>query len=114
MNIKIPLITGLIFIVAGLAIKSLNYNILLGNILIVSGIISKLVFLIITLKAKAYKPGSEALFLVAGLLIFLTGMIFRELTGSGCIASILLASGITLKLVFLMLFFKKFKSNNHV
>jgi len=114
MNIKIPLITGLIFIVAGLTIKLLNYNPLWGNILIVSGIISKLVFLIITLKTKAYKPGIEAIFLLAGLLIFVSGMIFRELTGSGCIASVLLASGVTLKLVFILLFFEKFKSNNHV
>jgi len=114
MNIKIPLITGLICIAAGFTAKLLGNNPLWGNMLIAAGILSKLIFLIATLKAKAYKPGIEAVFLLAGLLIFLTGMTLRELTVSDCIGSVLLASGITLKVVFIMLFFRKFKTNNHV
>ncbi len=114
MNIKIPLITGLIFIIAGFTLKLLVNNPLYGNVVIVAGILCKLIFLIATLKAKAYKPGIEAVFLLAGLLIFLTGMTLRELTVSDCIGSVLLASGITLKVVFIMLFFQKFKTNNHV
>ncbi|MGM0566722.1 MAG: hypothetical protein ACQESX_08215 [Bacteroidota bacterium] len=114
MNIKIPLITGLILIATGFILKMLGNNPLWGNMLIAAGIISKIIFLIITLRAKAYKPGIEAIFLLAGLLIFLTGMTLRELTASDCTGSVFLASGITLKLVFIMMFFQKFKTNNHV
>jgi len=107
MNIKLILYLGIVLLVLG--IFSINISQLEGisNYLIVGGVLCKLAFITSVIKSGQYRVGVEIVFLMAGLALFFIG---KSELGNILLSWVFIFSGISLKIVFVILFIRKLKA----
>ena len=105
------LFIGIILLIAGIIIKKVLLLNLLGLILIITGVTCKAFYIITKVKTGEYKPGKEVIFLVVGLSIFFTGIYFQKINYSLIEPIYLIVLGLSLKVIFIILFIKEIKAN---
>lgn len=106
MKAKYFLYSGLLLLTAGILTKSLSEADTLGRILIYTGIALKLLFLFMKMRYSDYRPGIELLSLALGLALFLSGLYLSDDIGLNN-PLWLIIPGIMLKLLFIVLLFRK-------
>lgn len=106
MNIRLLLYLGIVLLVLG--IFSINISQLegIGIYLIVGGVLCKLAFIISVIQSGRYRVGMEIVFLLVGLILFLIG---KSDLVNPLLSSIFIITGISLKIVFVLLFIRKLK-----
>ncbi len=106
MTRKSLLFIGIFLLVIGILIRNLSDLDILGLILILTGVACKTIYIIAKAKSGEYKPGKELIWLFLGLALFLTGLVLRS-NFPGMISSVLIISGLSLKLLFILIFIRK-------
>lgn len=114
MKLKGILFTGIILLVAGIILKKSTQLDILGLSLIIAGAILKTTYIIVKIKSGTYKPGKELFLLVAGLLIFFTGLYLRNVYAPPIKPIYLIVLGISLKISFIIGFILKVRSNKQL
>jgi hypothetical protein len=109
MNMKLVLYLGIVLLVLG--ILSQIYSLLegIGLYLIIGGVLCKLAFIIGVILLGKYRIGKEFIFLLAGLVLFFIGKSDLE---NPLLSYTLIITGISLKIVFVILFIRKLKAGN--
>lgn len=113
MKDKWLLYTGILLLTTGLVLKyATNIN-PWSLIIILTGVTFKVAYIITKIVKKKYKPGYEMLILLVGLTLFLGGMILHK---KGVVENpaALKFIGITLKVIFIVIFIKKSKKQKIV
>lgn len=113
MRSKWTLFTGIILLITGIILR-VNTELGYAPILfIIAGVILKTYYIIGKARKGEYKPGYELIFLFVGLFMFLSGIYLRsqELTFN---PFFLILSGITLKVIFVILFIANIRSNRKI
>ena len=86
----------------------------LGLSLIITGVTCKAIYIINKARSGEYKPGKELAFLGLGLLFFFTGMYYKG-TGLSLINPVyLIVLGITLKIIFIIVFIQITRSGKNI
>jgi len=111
MNSKWIIFTGILLLTAGIALKITNNATALPLILILTGVAFKVAYIIIKIITKEYQPGYEFIFLGVGLALFLSG-IFLHKAALIENPTLLKISGISLKVIFILLFIRKSKTQS--
>ena len=104
---------GIVLLVTGIIFRKLTDMTGLGLFLILTGVACKTIYIIAKAKSGEYKPGKELIWLFLGLSLFLTGLVLKSYA-PGMVSSVLIISGLSLKLIFIVLFIKKVKTNRHL
>lgn len=105
------LFVGIFLLVVGILLKKLSHLDILGLVLIITGVILKASYIVAKLKSGEYKPGKELIFLVAGLVFFFTGLYLRKINQPLIDPNYFIFFGLTLKVIFILLFIKMVRSN---
>jgi len=106
MNKKWPLIAGIIMLTAGIILRKTT-DLGMGAVaIIITGVLLKVYYIIGKIRSGEYSPGYEMAFLFVGLGMFLTGLYFKN-TGSDFNSALLMVPGVTLKIVFVLVFIRK-------
>ena len=111
MQSKNLLFIGIVLLVLGIVLRKFTDMAGLGLSLILIGVACKTVYIIAKAKSGEYKPGKELIWLFLGLALFLTGLVIRS-NSPGVIPTILVVTGLSLKLFFIVLFIRKVKAHN--
>ena len=82
----------------------------LGLALILLGVLCKTMYIIAKAQSGEYRAGNELLFLFIGLLLFLSGMYIRSMDQNMINPLYLIATGLGLKLVFIIRFVQKVRT----
>jgi len=106
MKSKWTLLTGIILLTAGIILRRITDLGIEGIVLIVIGVSFKTYYIINKATRGEYKPGYELLFLTAGLIMFFSGLYLRY-HEPPFNPLWLIIPGITLKIVFIVLFIIK-------
>lgn len=106
MKKKWPLFTGILILTIGIVLRKATHLNMIGLLMILTGAAFKTYYIVIKIKNGEYKPGYELILLCLGLMLFLTGIYLRS-TGIGLYPTLLIPSGIALKLIFIILFIRK-------
>ena len=77
MKSKVLLFIGIILLVAGIILKKMTQMDVLGLTLIIIGVTFKSIYILAKVRSGEYKPGKELILLVAGLLFFLTIILYK-------------------------------------
>lgn len=110
MTKKSLLFIGIFLLVIGILIRKLTDFESVGLVLILIGVACKTIYIIGKIKTGEYKPGRELYFLFIGLILFLGGIYMRkENVGFFIPAIIFIITGLSLKIIFIVLFIKKLK-----
>lgn len=109
MTKKWPLIGGVALLSLGIIFRFAGMESYIYFPLLAAGGILKIIYITNLLRNKIYKPGFEILFLVIGLLLFFSGIILKYQAIPSYIYFLL--PGLMLKLLFVVLLFRKAKSN---
>lgn len=104
MRSKLLLVIGIILLSFGILIKTVFHVEFLGLALIIIGVVCKIIYIFLKVKNNEYKPGRELLFLVLGLLLFLTGMYCTKSALVIFNPLLLIITGIILKSLFVIRF----------
>lgn len=104
MKLKGLLFIGIIFLVTGIMLKITSQMEAVGLVLIITGVIFKTIYILAKVKSGDYTPGKEMIFLVIGLIIFLTGLYMRGIHQTPIKPSYLIILGLTLKVIFIIRF----------
>ena len=104
MKSKVLLFIGIILLVAGIILKKMTQMDALGLTSIIIGVTFKSIYILAKVRSGEYKPGKELIFLVAGLLFFLTGLYLRGNEQTLIKPIYLIVLGITLKITFIIRF----------
>ena len=103
------LIAGIFLLATGIITRRTTEFEITGLILIITGILYKGKYIVDKSRSGEYQPGKELLFLAAGLGMFLLGLYFRSAENvSYAIAMVIV--GLSLKLVFIILFIIKIRA----
>ncbi len=113
MNSKILLFIGIVLLIVGIILKKTTQLEALGLILIIIGVTFKIIYIFTKVRSGEYKPGKEFIFLVVGLLFFLTGIYLRNINQTLIKPIYLIVFGITLKIVFIIRFIQIIKSEKN-
>jgi hypothetical protein len=113
MKLKGILFAGIILLVTGIILRKASQLDLIGLVLIIVGVTMKISYIVIKAKRGEYQPGKELILLVAGLVLFFTGLYLRNSDPSLAAAIYLIVLGITLKLGFIIGFIRNVRSNNN-
>jgi uncharacterized membrane protein (DUF485 family) len=105
---KWPLYIGLVLLSIGILLKYLTDLNPISTILIFTGVLFKIYYLINKIRGGSYTPGYEIVVLLIGLTLFLTGIYIRS-QGSPINPAYLMIPGITLKVAFIVLFIRKIR-----
>jgi threonine/homoserine efflux transporter RhtA len=108
MTKKSLLFIGIFLLIIGILIRKLSDLDILGLILILTGVACKTIYIIAKVKSGEYKPGKELIWLFLGLALFLTGLVLKW-NSPGIISNALIVSGLSLKLLFILIFIRKVK-----
>lgn len=109
MKQKWTLFAGILLLVAGIIIrKSTELNVE-GLVMILTGVLFKTYYIMSKVRSGEYKPGYELWFLFVGLTMFLTGLYLRSVVHF-TYAPIMIIIGISLKVIFIILFIIKTRS----
>lgn len=103
---KLLLYVGLLLLTIGLLFRYLSNYQIFAAVLVFIGIAGKLVYLISKLKAKNYNPGLELIILLIGLVVFFIGIYLRS-QGISNLGVFFIIAGLTLKVGFILMFFRK-------
>jgi hypothetical protein len=106
MRSKWTLFTGIFLLIAGIVIRKTTGFAIEGLVMIIVGVMLKTFYIISKARSGEYKPGKELLYLFAGLGLFLGGLYLRSSAGF-TYAPVMIITGITLKIIFIMLFILK-------
>ena len=109
MKLKWILFAGIALLTLGIILKKFSDLSFEPILLIIVGVAFKTFYIIGKFRNGEYKPGGELVFLLVGLLLFLSGLYVRshELAFN---ATYLIVSGITLKVIFVILAISKMRS----
>jgi hypothetical protein len=110
MKSKALLFIGIILLVIGILIKKLTPFDSLGLASIIIGVTFKSIYIFSKAKSGEYKPGKELVFLILGLMLFFTGLYFRNVNQTLVEPVYLIVCGITFKLIFIIRFIQIVKS----
>ncbi|MDA3852686.1 MAG: hypothetical protein PF444_00355 [Bacteroidales bacterium] len=107
MKRKYLIIVGVILLVSGIVLKSLGCCGHLPLMMIISGVLCKWTYVILSIVDKTYRPGWEITLLYGGLVVFFTGIYLRH--HGFAVGVPVEIMGISMKLVFVALFIRKKK-----
>ena len=110
MKSKVLLFIGILLLVLGIILKKTIQMDALGLTLIITGVTFKSIYILAKARSGKYKPGKELIFLVVGLLLFFTGLYFRNKEQTLINPIYLIVFGITLKIIFIIRFIQIVKS----
>ena len=110
-KLKLLLFIGIILLIVGIILKKTTQMNTLGLVFIISGVTFKTIYIFLKVKSGEYKPGKELMFLVIGLLLFLTGLYLRNINYTLIKSIYFIAVGIALKITFIIRFIQIVKSN---
>lgn len=108
MKPKHLIIVGITLLVSGIVLRLIWSDSFLPILMMISGIACKLTFIGLSIRDKVYKPGKEMFLLYLGLCVFFTGLYFKR--HGVDLAPLLMTMGIVMKLLFVILFIKKFRA----
>ena len=111
MKLKGLLFIGIIFLVLGIILRKATQLEVLGLVLILTGVLFKTIYIIAKVKSGEYHPGKEMLFLVVGLILFLSGLYLRNIDQTFIKPIYLIVLGLTLKVIFIIRFIQIVRSN---
>lgn len=103
-NSKKILLLGIILLIAGILLKKLTLMEVFGLVLIITGVTFKAIYILAKYKSGEYKPGKEFLFLVAGLILFFSGLYLKSINQTLIEPIYLIVLGLTLKVFFIIRF----------
>jgi uncharacterized membrane protein len=106
MKLKWTLFVGIILLIIGIVLRRTSDLSFEGLFLIIVGVLFKTYYIISKARNGEYKPGYELIFLFTGLAMFLTGLYLRS-HEPPFNPVFLIAPGISLKVVFIILFIIK-------
>lgn len=110
MTKKSLLFIGIFLLVIGILIRKLTDFESVGLVLILGGVACKTIYIFGKIKTGEYKPGRELYFLFIGLILFLGGIYMRKNNLEPFnLAIVLIISGLSLKIIFIIWFIKKLK-----
>jgi len=113
MKQKWPLFAGIILLITGIVLrKALDFG-SEGLILIITGVLLKSYYIVNKAIIGEYKPGYELIFLVVGLTVFLSRN-YLHLQINAIPTGLFMGVGISLKIVFIVLFIKKTRAQNNI
>jgi len=104
MKSKAFLFIGIFLLIVGIIFRKMTPYEALGLVLIIIGVLCKTVYIISKARSGEYVPGNELVFLGIGLLLFLSGLYMRSLEQNLIDPTYLIATGIGLKLFFIIRF----------
>ena len=109
MKLKWMLFAGIVLLTSGILLRKFSELSFEPILLIIVGVAFKTFYIIGKVRSGEYKPGIELGILLVGLLLFLSGLYVRshELAFN---ATYLIASGITLKVIFVIMAISKMRS----
>ena len=99
MESKALLFTGIGMLIVGILLRKLFNFEISGLILILTGVLMKTVYIVSKARSGAYKPGSELIYLLTGLSLFLSGLYLRSIAFESINPTFLIVSGIVLKVL---------------
>ncbi len=106
MRKKWPLFLGILLLTIGIIFRAATDYSFLGLTFIKVGVALKAYYIIDKIFKGEYKVGMEMLYLLFGLILFFTGLYFKN-TGADFNPYLLMAPGIGLKVVFIIIFIRK-------
>ena len=109
MKLKWILFTGIVLLTIGILLKKFSNLSFEPILLIITGVLLKIYYLIGKARSGEYKPGVELGILLVGLLLFLSGLYARS-HETAFNAAYLIIPGITLKVIFVILAISKMRS----
>lgn len=111
MKLKGLLFIGIILLVLGIILKKASQLEVLGLSLIITGVTFKTIYILAKVKSGDYQPGKEMLFLLVGLILFLTGLYLRRVDQALINPIYLIVLGLSLKVIFIINFIIIVRSN---
>ena len=111
MKSKALLFIGIAMLITGILFRKIFSFEITGLILILTGVLMKTVYIIMKARSGEYMPGSELVFLFTGLGLFLSGLYLRSISFDYINPALMIVTGITLKVIFILLFVKKVRQN---
>lgn len=111
MKSKKLLFLGIVLLIVGIIFRKLTDMTGLGLLLILMGVACKTVYIMAKAKSGEYKPGRELIWLFLGLFLFLTGLVLNA-NSPGLLPRLLIGIGLTFKVIFIVIFIKKTRSDN--
>lgn len=114
LKLKTLLFLGIILLIAGILLRKLIHMNVFGLILIITGVALKAIYILAKFKSGDYKPGKELIFLIAGLILFFTGLYLKNMNQTLIKPTYLIVFGLTLKVIFIILFIKVVRSNKKI
>ena len=108
------LFVGIFLLVLGIILRKATQMGVLGLVLILTGVLFKTIYILAKVKNGEYQPGKEMLFLVVGLILFLTGLYLRNFDQTYIKPIYLIVSGLTLKVIFILRFIQIVRSNQKI
>ena len=106
MKSKGTLFTGIILLTAGIILRKTTGFTTEGLVLIIIGVLFKAYYIYSKARRGEYNPGYELVFLFVGLILFLSGLYLRS-HEPPFNPAFLIVPGISLKVVFIILFIIK-------
>jgi len=103
MKSKWTLFAGIFLLILGIVIRKTTGFAVEGLVIIIAGVLLKTFYILSKVQSGEYRPGYELLFLFFGLALFLTGLYLKS-HEPPFNPMFLIASGISLKVVFIILF----------
>ena len=110
MKKKWTLFTGIILLITGIIIRKSTGFSIEGLVMILVGVLFKTYYIIGKVRSGEYRPGYELAFLIVGLMLFLTGLYLRA-HNPPFNPLFLIVPGLSLKVVFIILFIVKTRSS---
>jgi drug/metabolite transporter (DMT)-like permease len=112
MKSKWTLFAGIILLTLGIILRRVA-DLGFGPILlIITGVLFKTYYIVSKARSGEYKPGYELIFLLVGLIMFLSGLYLRS-HEPPFNPAFLIAPGIMLKVVFIILFIVKIRGRKN-
>ena len=111
MKLKGLLFIGIILLVIGIILKKASQLEVLGLVLIITGVTFKTIYILAKVKSGDYQPGKEMLFLLFGLILFLTGLYLRSVDQALINPIYLIVLGLSLKVIFIIKFILIVRAN---
>ncbi len=112
-KIKLLLYTGLTLLTIGIVLRITIGAGLIPSILIYSGVALKVSYLLYIIFKGRFKPGLEILFLLVGLSLVFSGSRLRGFDVNPYLITSMIIAGATLKLLFIILLFRKLKRRSN-
>ena len=110
MKSKFLLFFGIILLIVGIVLRKSSTYEFVGLGLIITGVICKSIYIISKASSGEYKPGKELLFLILGLVFFLSGLYLRSIEQDIIDTAYLVVAGIGLKILFILGFIQSVRT----